>query len=321
MSCFNVPILLYVLRLPSLIHQSCCIHSCNQYEEQNFLPLPNGDCGDGIVNPHSKDQVADKYWAQRKRLFTRFEDGIQLDKEGWYSVTPEAIANHIADRVISSFNGNDNGLVILDAFCGCGGNAIAFARRPEVSLVVCVDTDLGRLQMAANNASIYNIEKEKLLFIHDNAIQILSRYSNGTLIATTKVDNDHHEESKLHDYTCNGTLPNQLDCIFLAPPWGGVEYEQIGKGHFSVKAHISVKDSDDNTVNGEELLSMTAKASQRCVYFLPRNLNGIAMGRSALQAGYTGSVELEMNVLNGKFKTIAVFLGFDSNNSTLKDKE
>lgn len=265
--------------------------------------------------------MADKYWAQRKRLFTRFDDGIQLDKEGWYSVTPEAIANHIADRVISSLNGN--GLTILDAFCGCGGNAIAFARRPEVSLVVCVDTDLGRLQMAAKNASIYNIEKEKLLLIHDNAIQILSKYSNGALISapTTKVDNDNHDATKLHGYACNGILPQQLDFIFLSPPWGGIEYEQIGKGHFCVKKHVSVKDSDDNTVNGEELLSMTAKACRKCVYFLPRNLNGIAMGRSALQAGYTGSVELEKNMLNGKFKTITVFLGFDSNESRLKDKD
>ena len=179
-----------VLTCCCLLLYKCFTHPsyspCNQYEHQNFRPIPNGDCGDGIVNPHPKDQVADKYWAQRKRLFTRFDDGVQLDKEGWYSVTPEAIANHIANRVISSCN--DNGLVILDAFCGCGGNALAFARRPEVSLVVCVDTDLGRLQMAAKNASIYNIEEKKLLFIHDNAIQILSKYSHGTLIATTNCE-------------------------------------------------------------------------------------------------------------------------------------
>ena len=136
-------------------------------------------------------------------------------------------------------------------------------------------------------------------------------------------NDDHHKATKLHGYACNDTLPLQLDCIFLSPPWGGIEYEQIGKGHFSVKTHVSVKDSDDNTVNGEELLSLTAKACQKCVYFLPRNLNGVAMGRSALQAGYTGSVELEKNILNGKFKTITAYIGFDSSSdsSTLKDEE
>jgi hypothetical protein len=61
--------------------------------------LPNGDCGDGVVNPFDSKEVADKYWAQRRRLFTKFDDGIQLDEESWYSVTPEVIANHIANRM------------------------------------------------------------------------------------------------------------------------------------------------------------------------------------------------------------------------------
>ncbi|XP_072460714.1 trimethylguanosine synthase isoform X2 [Notamacropus eugenii] len=64
-----------------------------------------------------------KYWAQRYRLFSRFDDGIKLDKEGWFSVTPEKIAEHIAGRVHLSFNCD----IIVDAFCGVGGNAIQFA--------------------------------------------------------------------------------------------------------------------------------------------------------------------------------------------------
>lgn len=269
--------------------------------------MPNGDCGDGIVSPYLKGEVADKYWAQRKRLFSRYDDGIELDKEGWYSVTPEAIANHIAKRIVEA--SSTSGLIILDTFCGCGGNAIAFARRPEVSLVVCVDTDLSRLEMAAKNAAIYDIESKKLLFIHDNAIRVLSIYSNGKLMELPTT-NDEKEPTNLCGYACNGQLPERLDCIFLSPPWGGTEYEQLGRGHFSVKTHVNLNDANNNSVNGEELLSMSQKAVGPCVYFLPRNLNGIAMGRSALQAGYTGSIELEKNVLNDKFKTISVYLGF-----------
>ena len=33
-----------------------------------------------------------KYWLLRHTLFSRFGEGIALDEEGWYSVTPEAIA-------------------------------------------------------------------------------------------------------------------------------------------------------------------------------------------------------------------------------------
>lgn len=43
--------------------------------------------------------------------------------EGWFSVTPEKIAEHIAVRVSQSFNCD----IIVDAFCGVGGNAIQFA--------------------------------------------------------------------------------------------------------------------------------------------------------------------------------------------------
>jgi trimethylguanosine synthase len=39
-------------------------------------------------------------------------------------VTPEGIANHIAQKMVQSLGKK---AVILDAFCGCGGNTIQFA--------------------------------------------------------------------------------------------------------------------------------------------------------------------------------------------------
>ena len=62
-------------------------------------------------------------FAQRTRYFSRYDEGCLLDEEGWYSVTPEAIATQIAERCRCD--------VVLDAFCGVGGNAIAFARTCE----------------------------------------------------------------------------------------------------------------------------------------------------------------------------------------------
>lgn len=46
-----------------------------------------------------------------------------VSTEGWFSVTPEKIAEHIALRVQDSFSTE----LIIDAFCGVGGNAIQFA--------------------------------------------------------------------------------------------------------------------------------------------------------------------------------------------------
>lgn len=38
-------------------------------------------------------------WHQRKQLFSLYDDApIIMDETGWYSVTPEAIAVHTAER-------------------------------------------------------------------------------------------------------------------------------------------------------------------------------------------------------------------------------
>ena len=81
--------------------------------------------------------------------------------------------------------GENNGIILLDGFCGCGGNAIAFGKIPSniVSKVVCVDTDRSKLLKAAHNASLYDIPKDKLIFVQCNAIFILKYcYRNGEFI-------------------------------------------------------------------------------------------------------------------------------------------
>lgn len=272
----------------------------------NFKLLPNGDCGDGIVNPHPKTQVADKYWAQRKRLFVKFDQGIQLDHEGWYSVTPEVIANHIAQRMVAA----GNGMVVLDACAGVGGNAIAFARRPEVALVVCVDIDDARLRIAANNCSVYGIPREKVVFVNADVCQVLASYKNGKRITDTQPAKCAATETEKEYAYSNGLdlLPEKLDAIFLSPPWGGSNYESVGRRNYDLSC-IKLTES----VDGEELLRLAAVAvpedQMNVAYFLPRNTNGVRYSYSALKTGFGGCLELEQNVLNGKLKTITAYLG------------
>ena len=41
-----------------------------------------------------------KYWLQRYTLFSRFDEGVLIDEEGWFSVTPEALARWLpAEKV------------------------------------------------------------------------------------------------------------------------------------------------------------------------------------------------------------------------------
>jgi trimethylguanosine synthase len=275
------------------------------YDEATFKRLPNGDCGDGIVNPHPKAQVADKYWAQRKRLFVKYDQGIQLDREGWYSVTPEAIANHIARRMVAG----NNGMVVLDACAGVGGNAIAFARRPEVSLVVCVDNDDARLRIAANNCSVYGIPRDKVVFVHTDVCEVLASYKNGKRIADAESSKSVATGTeKEYSYSGLDLLPETLDAVFLSPPWGGSDYESVGRRNYDL-SRIKLGEA----VDGEELLRLAAVAvpeeRMNVAYFLPRNTNGVRYSYSALKAGFAGCLDLEQNVLNGKLKTITAYLG------------
>uniref|UniRef100_A0A8C3XGP2 Trimethylguanosine synthase n=1 Tax=Cyanoderma ruficeps TaxID=181631 RepID=A0A8C3XGP2_9PASS len=126
-----------------------------------------------------------KYWAQRYRLFSRFDEGIKLDREGWFSVTPEKIAEHIAVRVSQSFNCD----IIVDAFCGVGGNAIQFALTSK--RVIAIDIDPEKLRLARHNAEVYGVAEH---------IDFLC----GDFMALA------------------GGL--RADVVFLSPPWGGPDY-------------------------------------------------------------------------------------------------
>nr|XP_040026228.1 trimethylguanosine synthase isoform X1 [Gasterosteus aculeatus aculeatus]XP_040026229.1 trimethylguanosine synthase isoform X1 [Gasterosteus aculeatus aculeatus]XP_040026233.1 trimethylguanosine synthase isoform X1 [Gasterosteus aculeatus aculeatus] len=127
-----------------------------------------------------------KYWAQRYRLFSRYDEGIRLDREGWFSVTPERIAEHIALRVEHSF---PDCQLVIDAFCGVGGNAIQFALAGK--RVLAVDIDPVRLDLARHNATVYNVA-DRIDFLQGDFLQLAPR---------------------LHG-----------DVVFLSPPWGGPDY-------------------------------------------------------------------------------------------------
>ncbi|KAG0198056.1 Trimethylguanosine synthase [Mortierella sp. GBA30] len=145
------------------------------------------------TNKNQLPQDMQKYWHQRYRYFSLFDHGIKMDKEGWYSVTPEKIAAHIAERCASD--------VIIDAFCGVGGNSIQFAL--TCHRVIAIDIDPVRLECARNNAKIYGVD-DRIEFICGDFM---------TLIPGLKAD-----------------------VVFLSPPWGGPGY--LAQDEFDIKRDI-----------------------------------------------------------------------------------
>lgn len=136
-----------------------------------------------------------KYYEQRYRLFSRFDEGIMLDEESWYSVTPEPIARHIAERCIAK---DSTGTIVIDAFCGAGGNTIQFAAVSPHVRVIAIDIDPDKIALAQNNAAVYGVE-DRIEFIVGDYMQ---------LAATGRL---------------------KADVVFLSPPWGGPEYLTLEK--------------------------------------------------------------------------------------------
>lgn len=99
----------------------------------------------GMVGEMSTDIT--KYWCQRYQLFSRFDEGIKLDEEGWFSVTPEVIAKHHAARCGIG--------TIIDCFTGVGGNAIQFSEKCHH--VIAIDIDPKKIDYAQHNARIYGV--------------------------------------------------------------------------------------------------------------------------------------------------------------------
>jgi trimethylguanosine synthase len=86
---------------------------------------------------------------RRRRLFSKWEQGIQVDDEGLLSATPEALALEL----VQGLKGR-----VLDGTCGVGAMAIA-AARVGCQVVAC-DLSAARLEMARHNAGLYGVALE-----------------------------------------------------------------------------------------------------------------------------------------------------------------
>ena len=159
----------------------------NEFDEdrdaQPFMPRPSQECPLGIEFQN--------YW----ELLSLEEKQWKLDQEGLYSLTIQQIAVEQAKML--------RGDVVIDAFCGSGGNAIAFAR--EGKQVVAVESNKDRLEMAKANAKSSGVY-ENITFITGDSVNGL-----GVL-------------AQIHG----------ADAVFLDPPWGGPGY--VEKDDFGLKS-------------------------------------------------------------------------------------
>ncbi|KAF8489998.1 S-adenosyl-L-methionine-dependent methyltransferase [Russula emetica] len=156
-----------------------------------------------------------KYFAQRARYFSRYNEGCLLDEEGWYSVTPEAIATQIAERCRCD--------VVLDAFCGVGGNAIAFARTCQH--VIALDTSPTRLALARHNAALHGLAGQIEFVLADFRTFAASRMVSHPMSKSESESESESAGTSAGAASSSSTgRERKIDVVFLSPPWGGPEY-------------------------------------------------------------------------------------------------
>ncbi|KAF8525173.1 RNA cap guanine-N2 methyltransferase-domain-containing protein [Hysterangium stoloniferum] len=186
-----------------------------------------------------------KYFYQRERYFSLYDQGCLLDEEGWYSVTPEGIADAIAERCRCG--------TIVDAFCGVGGNAIAFARTCE--RVIAIDTSETRLRLARHNAAIYGVQ-DRIDFILGDYVSFAKAYLTLPAHARTTVD-----------------------VVFLSPPWGGVDYTSSPQKTQNGDVDEDLTDGNSYCLDrikplpGSELFHLSRGITLNVAYYLPKHVN------------------------------------------------
>ncbi|KIK69900.1 hypothetical protein GYMLUDRAFT_90886 [Collybiopsis luxurians FD-317 M1] len=241
-----------------------------------------------------------KYYAQRERLFSLYSSppGCLLDEEGWFSCTPERIADQIAERCRCD--------TILDAFCGVGGNAIAFAKTCQ--RVIALDTSPVRLALARHNAQIYGVAQH-IEFILADYISFAETYLSSPKISASR----------------------KIDVVFLSPPWGGPSYlsgsrldsESPPNENAQNPADTANMQSDSAThavfglsaiqpIHGADLFQLSRRISPNIAYYLPRNTDldevSCLLGKDGGK-GQEEYIEVEEEWMGKKLKALTCYFG------------
>lgn len=238
---------------------------------------------DDLPNPYPS--LPSKYWHQRYRYFSRFDEGVVLDEESFYSITPESLALHMARRV------GNKGCLGIDWFNGCGGNAIQMAsRREEVGFMIGCDIDVGKLRMSKKNAEVYNVDLN-IDFVLCDSTNNLSCFRTST---TTKQPT--------------------FDISILSPPWGGVSY--FGGGKFRLEEDIKF----ENGWNGIDLWKQRAVGKTINIYLLPRNCNLFDYFYIKNDSSVCG-IKKDQNIVKDRYFDGESSRTFNSQNDPTQNKE
>ncbi|KAI9823580.1 MAG: hypothetical protein M1832_002361 [Thelocarpon impressellum] len=153
-----------------------------------------------------------KYFSQRYDIFEKYDEGVWMTDDAWFGVTPEPVANMIAEHLAQHAAKDLD--ILVDAFAGAGGNSIAFARSGRWKRVIAIEQDAAALKCAQHNAKLYGVERS-IQFLHGDCFEIVKGF--GAEVTNNCV-------------------------IFASPPWGGPGYRDKTVFDLSTMQPYSVQD-------------------------------------------------------------------------------
>lgn len=147
---------------------------------------------ENTTNEGNKSQdtaIIRKFFKRKYDLFSKFDEGIQLNDQQWYSVTPESIARYTALQIQHRF---PNTTTVFDPFGGAGGNTIQLGL--FFDRVIYNELDKKTYEDGINNAGVYGLEVES-----------------------------YNED--FYDITPEQLqMDPETSVLFASPPWGGPSY-------------------------------------------------------------------------------------------------
>lgn len=142
-----------------------------------------------------------KFWPRRYELFSKYDHGIYMTSELWFSVTPENIAILTA-KIIKHLL--PEATRMLDICCGAGGNTIQFAK--YFDLVGAVDINPTNVYCTLHNCDVYGVG-HKVWAVTGDWLQLSPE-----------------------NHTSWPKDISNVDFVFASPPWGGTEYTKTPGG-------------------------------------------------------------------------------------------
>ena len=206
------------------------------------------------------------FFYKRYYYYSKYDKGIKMDYESWYSVTPESIAKYIALLT--------RGKVIIDGFCGSGGNVIQFSKYGKK--VFAIDIDKNKIDICKNNCNVYECE--------NNIEFILDDYLN-----------------------MKGKI--KADFVFLSPPWGGLKYKNSNV--YSIKKFMqpNIIDIIRVSLNVAKFILFYVPRNLDLNELI--DLVSFVKNEIEINSGNKLSFDVRILYSNQKIKTLLIIFGYD----------